>query len=162
MGECRNCKKKVAEDCLAASLRSCPPTRKMCRTILVRRCKKDGGRPCRVVRRRKKNCSFTWKTIGEVEVMQEVPGSCESENTCEGTSEKCTMIPRKKCEEEKPPCKIESQESCQERRSKVCSNLPACSGSLTRRSKMDCGGGRKSKKVEALIVPAPFSRDNSY
>ena len=44
----------------------------------------------------------------------------------------------------------------------VCSNLPACSGSLTRRSKMDCGGGRKSKKVEALIVPAPFSRDNSY
>ena len=44
----------------------------------------------------------------------------------------------------------------------VCSNLPACSGSLTRRSKMDCGGGRKSKKVEAFIVPAPFSRDNSY
>ena len=32
---------------------------------------------------------------------------------------KNNIPPRKKCEEEKPPCKIESQESCQERRSKV-------------------------------------------
>ena len=164
--------------------------------------------------------------------MQEVPGSCESENTCEGAHEKCTMIPRskfshvthtvpeyhftvipmsrfshvthilpgedtfslpdsycvfsevgkvwdyqhfihrihkysfcrKKCEEQKPPCKTESQEDCIQRQSQVrclrksrdifdvqvCSNLPGCSGSptkeLVRKSKMDCTG-RKSKKL---------------
>ena len=100
--------------------------------------------------------------------MQEVPGSCESENTCEGADEKCTMIPRwrfshvthiipgdtfslpdsycvcsevvekvwdyqlqpvhrickyvlrrKKCEEQKPPCKTESEEDCRKRQSQV-------------------------------------------
>jgi len=86
--------------------------------------------------------------------MQEVPGSCESENTCEGADEKCTMIPRKKCEEQKPPCKTESEEDCRKRQSQVCSNLPGCSGSptkeLVRRSKMDCTG-RKSKKLRPYL-----------
>ena len=31
-------------------------------------CKKGSERPCRIVRTRKKNCSFTWKTIGEVQI----------------------------------------------------------------------------------------------
>ena len=71
---------------------------------------------------------------------------------------------RKKCEEQKPPCKTESQEDCLKRQSQVrclrksrdifdvqvCSNLPGCSGSptkeLVRKSKMDCTG-RKSKKL---------------
>merc|ERR1712037_908601 len=92
--ECENCKKQVDEDCLSAPVRFCPPARKMCRSIVVKRCrnflsdpelkaihqsdlthhqllihlscKKRSDRPCRVVRTRKKNCSFTWRTIGEV------------------------------------------------------------------------------------------------
>merc|ERR1712004_949204 len=87
--ECDICKKKVEGDCL----RLCPPVRKICRSIMVRSCKKE-SRPCRIVRGRKKNCAFTWQTVGEVEVMQEVPGSCESESACEGEHQKCTMTPR--------------------------------------------------------------------
>ena len=42
-----------------------------------------------------KNEWNSWLTrVAQVEVMQEVAGSCESENTCEGVHEKCTMIPR--------------------------------------------------------------------
>ena len=87
---------KVDEDCLSAPVRFCPPARKMCRSIVVKRCrnflsdpelkaihqsdlthhqllihlscKKRSDRPCRVVRTRKKNCSFTWRTIGEVNI----------------------------------------------------------------------------------------------
>ena len=122
----------------------------------------------------KSTSAKTTETVGwqqwyvQVEVMQEVPGSCESENTCEGADEKCTMIPRwrfshvthiipgdtfslpdsycvcsevvekvwdyqlqpvhrirkyslrrKKCEEQKPPCKTESKEDCRKRQSQV-------------------------------------------